>query len=184
MYRPSGTDGPALPGRLGEHLRSPPVKVSQDGVIGRSVIRMAASPAFARVAPSVVPRLDRLVHRLTGGRTTMSAGMVPTVVLTTTGSRSGEPRTVPLACVPEGDVLYVVGSNYGRERHPAWSTNLIATPRASASFAGRDYEVDAHLLTATEKAEAWPRLVGAWPAYDTYVERSGRDLRVFRLSPA
>jgi deazaflavin-dependent oxidoreductase (nitroreductase family) len=184
VYRPAVSAGPGLSGATGRAVRSPPVKVSQDSVVGRSVIRMAASPAFARVAPSVVPRLDRLVHRLTGGRTTMSAGMVPTVLLTTTGSRSGEPRTVPLACFPEGDDLYVVGSNYGRERHPAWSTNLMATPRARASFDGRDYDVDAHLLTPVEKAETWPRLVAAWPVYDTYVERSGRDLRVFRLSPA
>jgi deazaflavin-dependent oxidoreductase (nitroreductase family) len=184
VYRPPVSSGPGLPARTGRAVRSPPVKVSQDGVVGRTVIRMAASPTFARVAPSIVPRLDRLVHRLTGGRTTMSAGMVPTVLLTTTGSRSGEARTVPLACVPEGEVLYVVGSNYGRERHPAWSTNLMATPRARASFGGRDYDVDAHLLTSAEKEEAWPRLVTAWPAYDIYVERSGRDLRVFRLSPA
>ena len=160
------------------------MKVSQDGVVGRTVVKMAQSPAFAKVAPAIVPRLDRFVHKVTGGRTTMSAGMVPTVLLTTTGSVSGRPRTVPLACVPEGDDLYVVGSNYGRERHPAWSTNLIATPRARASIDGRDYPVDAHLLTAAEKHETWPRLVHAWPAYDTYVERSGRDLRVFRLSPA
>ena len=159
------------------------MKVSQDGVMGRTVVKMAQSPAFARVAPAIVPRLDRLVHKVTGGRTTMSAGMVPTVLLTTTGSVSGQPRTVPLACLPAGDDLYVVGSNFGREKHPAWSTNLIATPRARASIDGRDYPVDAHLLTAAEKADEWPRLVDAWPAYDTYVERSGRDLRVFRLSP-
>ena len=160
------------------------MKVSQDGVVGRSVMRMASSPAFARVAPAVVPRLDRLVHKLTGGRTTMSADMVPTVILTTTGSRSGEPRVVPLACVPDGDDLYVVGSNYGREKHPAWTANLMATPRARASFGGRDYDVDAHLLTAGEKAEAWPQLIAAWPVYDDDTERSGRDLRVFRLTPA
>ena len=160
------------------------MRVSQDGVVGRSVVKMAQSPTFARVAPSIVPRLDRLVHRVTGGRTTMSAGMVPTVLLTTTGSRSGEPRTVPLACVPDGDDLYVVGSNFGRQKHPAWSTNLIAAPRAQASIGGRDHAVDAHLLTPDEKVDTWPRLVRAWPAYDTYVERSGRDLRVFRLSPA
>src|SRR5512145_2305961 len=124
-------------------------------------MKMASSPAFARVAPSVVPRLDRLVDRLTGGRTTMSAGMVPTVILTTTGARSGEPRVVPLACVPDGDDLYVVGSNYGREKHPAWTANLTATPRARASFEGRDRDVDAHLLTPDEKAETWPRLIAA-----------------------
>ncbi len=160
------------------------MKVSTDSPVGRAVIKMAASPAFAKVAPSVVPRLDRLVHRLTGGRTTMSAGMVPTVILTTTGSQSGQPRTVPLACVPEGDALYVVGSNFGREHHPAWSTNLVRTPRARASFGGDDYDVVAHLLSPDDKAETWPRLIAAWPAYDNYVERSGRDLRVFRLDRA
>lgn len=157
------------------------MKVREDSTLGRAVVRMAASPRFAKLAPSVVPRLDRLVHRLTRGRTTLSAGMVPTVVLTTRGSRSGQPRTVPLACLPDGDSLYVVGSNFGRERHPAWSTNLIATPRARASFGGDEYEVAAHLLSPEEKAVTWPRLLETWPAYDVYVERSGRDLRVFRL---
>lgn len=150
--------------------------------MGRAVLRLAASPWFARVAPSVVPRFDRFVHRVTGGRTTLSAGMVPTVLLTTTGARSGQPRTVPLACVPDGDDLYVVGSNFGRERHPAWSANLIAHPRARASFAGREFEVDAHRLAPHEQAEMWPRLVEVWPAYDVYAQRSGRDLRTFRLS--
>jgi deazaflavin-dependent oxidoreductase (nitroreductase family) len=157
------------------------MKVSQDSRLGRAVIRMAAGPGFARIAPPLVPRLDRLVHRLTGGRTTMSAGMVPTVMLTTTGSRSGQPRTVPLGCLPEGDALYVVGSNFGRERHPAWSANLLATPQARVSFGGDDFDVVGHLLTREEKADVWPRLLAAWPAYDAYVERSGRDLRVFRL---
>jgi deazaflavin-dependent oxidoreductase (nitroreductase family) len=144
---------------------------------------MATNPAFARVAPSVVPRLDRWVHRLTGGRTTMSAGMVPTLLLTTTGAQSGRARTVPLACLPDDGSFYVVGSNFGRERHPAWTANLLAEPRASLSFAGTDHDVTAHLLSTDEKAAAWPRLLAAWPAYDDYAERSGRDLRVFRLDP-
>lgn len=160
------------------------MKVRADGPVGRAVVRMATNPAFARVGPSIVPRLDRWVHRLTGGRTTMSAGMVPTLLLTTTGSRSGQPRTAPLACVPDGDGFYVVGSNFGRERHPAWTANLLADPRASVSFDGVDREVVAHLLSPKEKDEAWPRLLAAWPAYDSYAERSGRDLRVFRLDPA
>ena len=160
------------------------MKVRADSLVGRVVVGMATSPAFARVAPSVVPRLDRWVHRLTGGRTTMSAGMVPTLLITTTGSRSGRPRTAPLACLPDGEAVYVVGSNFGRERHPAWSTNLLARPRASIAVAGVERDVVAHLLSAEEKAAIWPRLLQAWPAYDSYAERSGRDLRVFRLDPA
>ena len=158
------------------------MRMSQQSLVGRAVVKLAASPSFARVAPSVVPRFDRFMHRMTGGRTTLSAGMVPTVLLTTIGARSGEPRTVPLACVPDGDDLYVVGSNFGRERHPAWTANLLARPRAQASFGGLEFAVDSLLLAPDERNEMWPRLLEVWPAYDTYAERSGRDLRVFRLS--
>ncbi|MGK4302063.1 nitroreductase family deazaflavin-dependent oxidoreductase, partial [Klebsiella pneumoniae] len=81
---------------------------------------------------------------------------------------------------PDGDGFYLVGSNFGREKHPAWSGNLLKTPRAEVSFKGRDFPVEARLLTDEEKAEVWPRLLEIWPTYDRYVERSGRNLRVFR----
>jgi deazaflavin-dependent oxidoreductase (nitroreductase family) len=76
-----------------------------------------------------------------------------------------------------------VGSNFGKEKHPAWTANLIANSEAEVSFNAKTTPVTAHLLTAEEKAEAWPRLVKFWPNYDVYTERSGRDLRVFRLDP-
>jgi deazaflavin-dependent oxidoreductase (nitroreductase family) len=107
--------------------------------------------------------------------------MVNTLVLTTTGAKSGQPRTVPIACFPEGDALYVVGSNFGREKHPGWTANLLKHPRASGSFAGRKLELQAHLLSAEEKAAVWPMLTEKWPNFDVYADRSGRDLRVFRL---
>jgi deazaflavin-dependent oxidoreductase (nitroreductase family) len=152
-----------------------------DGRVAKAVHKVSASPAFAKVAPAIVPPLDKLVHKLTGGRRTMSDGMQPIVVLTTTGAKSGQPRTVPIACFPDGDALYVVGSNFGREKHPAWSGNLLETRRAHASVGGEDFEVDAHLLTEEEKAAMWPALLEKWPNFDVYTERSGRDLRVFRL---
>jgi deazaflavin-dependent oxidoreductase (nitroreductase family) len=156
---------------------------SIDSPIGRAVQRVAGSAAFAKVAPPVVPRLDRLLHKVTGGRVVLSDALVPSLVLTTTGATSGRPRPVPLACLPDGDALYVVGSNFGRENHPAWTGNLLRTPRAQVSFRGRSFEVDASLLSEDEKAEVWPELTRVWPTYDRYVERSGRDLRVFRLEP-
>ncbi|HET7721027.1 MAG TPA: nitroreductase family deazaflavin-dependent oxidoreductase, partial [Acidimicrobiales bacterium] len=85
---------------------------------------MAGSPAFAKVAPKVVPRLDRALHRVTGGRVILSGGMVPSLMLTTTGAKTGQPRKTPLATVPHDGALYLVGSNFGRESHPAWSGNL------------------------------------------------------------
>lgn len=148
---------------------------------GRAVQKLAGSPLFAKVAPSVITPVDRLVHRLTGGRHILSEGLVPTLVLTAIGARSGEPRTVPLACVPDDDVIYLVGSNFGREEHPAWTANLLRNPRATVSFEGRTFPVEASLLGVEEKAAVWPKLRAVWPNYDVYTERSGRDLRVFRL---
>src|SRR4051794_13181773 len=155
-----------------------------DSSWGRIVQRVAGSRAFARIAPHVVPHLDRLVHRLTGGKRLMSEGMVPTLMLTTTGRKTGELRVAPLACVPEPTGTFlVVGSNFGQAQHPAWTANLLADPRASISWQGEDVPVDAHLLDPDEKAAAWPSLLDVWPTYDRYVERSGRNLRVFRLTP-
>ena len=149
--------------------------------LGRLVQRVSAKPWFASFALRVMPRVDRLVNRASGGRFVVSHLIVPTLVLTTTGAKSGLPRQSPLATLVEGDVLYVVGSNFGTEKHPAWSGNLLKSPEAEVSFGGRTFPVKAHLLADDEKAEIWPRLLKVWPNYDTYVERSGRSLRVFRL---
>src|SRR5688572_8130137 len=96
--------------------------------LGHAVQAMAGSPLFAKVGPRIVPPIDRFLHKVTSGRVMLSRAMLPCVILTTTGRKSGEPRTTPLASVPyEGD-LYIVGSNFGRKHHPAWSWNLLDQP--------------------------------------------------------
>lgn len=153
-------------------------------VISPSVQRMAGSAWFAKVGPKVVPPLDRALHRLSGGRFLLGQYIVPTLVLTAVGHRSGLPRQIPLACLPEPDGSFVVvGSNFGRENHPAWTTNLLNEPKVEVSYRGRTTPVTARLLEGAERAEVWPRLLAVWPTYDRYVERSGRELRVFRLEP-
>jgi deazaflavin-dependent oxidoreductase (nitroreductase family) len=147
----------------------------------RLVQRVAASDRFAAVAPRLLLPLDRTVYRVTGGRLMPSQAVVPSIVLTTTGARSGQPRGVPLAAIPLDGDWFVVASNFGREHHPAWSANLIADPAATMTMHGRERQVTAELLDADQKAEVWPRLTEVWPPFDSYVERSGRDLRVFRL---
>jgi len=154
-----------------------------DGPVGRAMQKMATSSWFRQVGPKVVPPMDRVLNRLTGGRAVVSALLVPSMVLTTTGRKSGQPRECPLACMPDGDGWYVVGSNFGRDHHPAWTGNLLADPRATVTYRGATTAVEARLLDDDEKAAVWPRLVALWPAYDTYVEVSGRNIRVFRLAP-
>jgi deazaflavin-dependent oxidoreductase (nitroreductase family) len=154
-------------------------------VIGeRAVQKVSSTRGFAKVAPHVVPVLDRAVHRLTRGRVLLSARMLPGVILTATGARSGLPRRTPLACMPEegGDTWILVGSNFGRTEHPAWTHNLLAHPDAGINWKGTDIPVRARLLEGEERAAAWKRLLVFWPPYATYQERVERELRVFRLT--
>ncbi|MFE0421665.1 nitroreductase family deazaflavin-dependent oxidoreductase [Streptomyces sp. NPDC058953] len=150
----------------------------------RAVQRMSASSAFLKVGPHVVPAVDRAVHRLTRGRVLLSASLLPGVVLTARGARTGLPRTIPLAALhePDADAWILVGSNFGRPAHPAWTTNLIAHPDAAVSWRGQDIAVRAELLTGEERAVAWGRLLVFWPPYGAYERRTERELRVFRLT--
>ena len=159
--------------------------MNPESPVGRVVQRVAGSKAFRTVAPPVLAPLDRFVNKITGGRVLLAAAMLPSLVLTTTGAKSGEPRSAPLACLPQDDgSILVVGSNFGREKHPAWTGNLLKTPEATVQFERRTFPVKAQLLSDEEKAAVWPALTKAWPTFDRYVEVSGRNLRVFRLTPS
>ncbi|MEU4578901.1 nitroreductase family deazaflavin-dependent oxidoreductase [Nonomuraea sp. ATR24] len=145
--------------------------------------KLAGSAWFSQAGPRLMRAFDPVARRLAGSRMT-ERGRIPALLLTTTGAKSGLPRAVPLACLPEpGGALLVVGSNFGGPRHPAWTANLLARPQATVRFGGREFPVTASLLTGAERAEAWPRLVAHQAVYARYTERSGRELRVFRLIP-
>ena len=160
------------------------MRLNVNGAFGLAVQRAAAHTAFAPVASRIMPRIDRLVSRLTGGRFIPSSLLVPTMVLTTTGAKSGLARTTPLATLPDGPgTWYVVGSNFGGATHPGWSANLLKHPTATVTFRGKTCEVDAHRLDEAERAVVWPKLRAVWPTYDRYIEMAGgRELRVFRLT--
>src|SRR5947209_1572003 len=78
------------------------------------------------------PHLDRPIHRLTRGRHTMGSLLsgLPVVMLTTTGARSGKPRTVPILGIPVQGGVAVIASNWGQQHHPSWYHNLRAHPEA------------------------------------------------------
>ncbi|MGC0318530.1 SDR family NAD(P)-dependent oxidoreductase [Kitasatospora acidiphila] len=150
----------------------------------RLLAAAGAQPAFVDAMAAITPPLDRAIHTLTAGRSTLFSALLPTLMLQTTGRKTGQPRRTPLlyATEPTGDLL-VVASNFGHPRHPAWSTNLIAHPHATVTRDGRTTPVTGHLLTGDDRDHAWQQLLTVWPAYATYAHRSGRPLRIFRLSP-
>lgn len=153
-------------------------------MIGERVVqKVSSTKGFAKVAPHVIPALDRAVHRLTRGKYLLSAQMLPGVILTATGARSGLPRRTPLACMPEerGRTWILIGSNFGRPGHPAWTANLLAHPDASVSWKGEDIPVTARLLTGEERAAVWKTALAFWPPYATYQARVEREIRLFRI---
>ncbi len=146
--------------------------------------RLALNPVFRRIGKVVVPWLDRLLHRLTGGRVHLAGLAVPTLLLTVAGRRSGQLRTTPLAYVPDGEDYLVVGSNWGQASHPVWTLNLLEADTAVVEARGRRVTVRPRLLEGPEREAVWPTLVAVWPTYDDYTDRAGgRELRVFRLTP-
>ena len=144
--------------------------------------RVGRAEWFARLARPLVP-LDRALGRLTRGRF-VAFGLpgLPSLLITTTGRRSGEPRSNPLLYAPDGDAFVVIGSNWGQRHHPAWTANLLAHPDATVTVDGQRIPVRARLVTGAERARLGELMLGIWPGYAGYERRSGgRDLRLFRL---
>jgi deazaflavin-dependent oxidoreductase (nitroreductase family) len=127
--------------------------------------------------------LDRRLLTRTDGRYTLLGPIgAPTLLLTTTGAKSGLSRVSPLLYVRDGDQVLVIGSNFGQAHHPAWTANLRANPDATVSIGGRQIPVRARELHDDERAAAIRRFVQLTPAYAAYQSRTDRDLRVFALT--
>lgn len=147
------------------------------------VQKVSSTRTFGRLAPHVIPALDRTVHRLTRGKVLLSAQMLPGVILSVRGAKSGIERRTPLACMPEEErgTWLLIGSNFGRPGHPAWTANLLAHPDAEINWRGADVPVTARLLEGGEREEAWAAALKFWPPYATYQRRVDREIRLFRL---
>jgi deazaflavin-dependent oxidoreductase (nitroreductase family) len=154
------------------------------GPVRRAVRRTAATRPLALLYGRIQQPADTLVYRLTHGRTTLSSWLagVRLVMLTTTGSRSGLPRTLPLLALRDGEAVVVIASNFGRPRHPAWYHNLRAHPRALVTLDGVTRAVEARELDGAERDRQFRRAVEIYPGFERYRRwASGRRIPVIRL---
>jgi F420H(2)-dependent quinone reductase len=105
------------------------------------------------------------------------------LLLTAIGRRSGEPRTVPVVYLADGDRQIVIGSNAGHARTPAWSYNLQANPDAEVQIRGKRRHVRARVAAGEEREQLWRKVNEMYEGFDSYDANVTRDIAVFVLEP-
>lgn len=120
-------------------------------------------------------------YRATGGEEGHDWNGTQTLLLTTTGRKSGEQRTTPLIYGRNGDEAMVVASKGGADEPPAWFRNLEANPEVEVQIKDDVFKANARTATADEKPELWQTMVGHWPAYDEYQQHTEREIPVVVL---
>ncbi len=135
------------------------------------------------VVVKIMSVLNVVVYRLTGGRLggTFLRG-APVCLVTVIGRKTGEPRTIPLLYLQDGDALVIVASKGGMSKNPVWYLNLVANPRCEVQIGSERRSMLARRVSAEEKAALWPRLCAMYPDYAGYQARTARDIPVLRLT--
>ncbi len=149
----------------------------------RYIVWISTHPVATWLIKHVASRLDPLIFKATNGRfTSMGPPAMPMLTMTAIGRRSGQPRSVQLACIEhDGDPL-VVASAMGQQKHPAWRYNIEANPEVEVQVRGQRFAARAEVLSDPEKNEVWPDVRRAIPQMKVYEKRTDRNIRVFRLS--
>src|SRR3972149_2738177 len=142
----------------------------------------------SRMLIRCVSATHRFWYRLTGGGMGGKLGKAPMLLLTTTGRKSGRPRTTPLLYLADGENMVVIASNGGSDRDPSWWLNLKRNPRAGGPRGEGQVRrakktVKAEKAGPEEKGRLWPLVTEVYPGYDEYQKRTSREIPVVVLRP-
>ena len=133
----------------------------------------------------VMNAIHHIVLRVSGGRVGWTVGDMPVLELTTTGRKSGQPRSVMLtAPLQEGEVLVVVASRGGDDRPPAWFLNLRDNPDVEVRLRGQPkQQMSGRVATAAERERLWPLVIADHRNYAGYQARTMREIALVLLEP-
>ena len=151
---------------------------------------MPSDHFYARISNSLGARglrwtgkLNVPIYRLSGGRIGGKVGRAPVLLLTTTGRKSGEPRTAPVVYLADGENVILINTNAGNAKIPAWSLNLKANPEAEVELGRKRQPVRARIAEGEERAELWRKSNVQYAGFDDYEEKLNREISVFVLEP-
>ena len=157
-----------------------------------------AVPGSSKDIPPLTPGAERMmgffvrpmtalnvwVFKLSGGRIGAKfSGGAPVCLLTTTGRKSGQKRTVALIYAEEGDAIVMVASKAGAAKHPLWYLNLEANPECEIQIGSETQRRRARRASDEEKEKIWPKLNEVYPEYEDYQARTDRNIPVMFLEP-
>lgn len=133
----------------------------------------------------VLHHLDKVILDLTNGKHTGTALVGLSIIqLTTTGAKSGEKRTMPLASFSDGERIALIASNFGGKTNPGWYHNLKANPHCTVQINGRTMEYIAREAEGEERGQYWKLAVSHYAGYEKYKERAApRRVPVMLLEP-
>lgn len=152
----------------------------------RMTQRVTSTAGGAWISQRTLYPIDRAVFRWSKGRRSVAGTMagLPVILLTTTGAKTGQERTMPLVATPWGNDIALIGSNYGQERTPGWVFNLEADPTATVAYRGVSVPVTARPLDDDEADAVFEKAAAVYPGYGKYRQRADhRKIRVFLLEP-
>lgn len=148
-------------------LQSEAVKIALDSTV------------MSRFLKRTVPPLDRVL--LKASRGWLATALQPVVLMETTGARSGLRRETVTLCMPVGQDLALVGSNWGKEADPAWVHNIRANPDVYVTFRGYRGPAHARELKGPERKQMWESAVRYNPHYAVYQDKVSRTIPVILL---
>ena len=160
--------------------------MARQSAFRRAYASFLRTPVGRWIAINGAARVDPTLMKLSRGYVGIGVTF-PTVNLTTTGAKSGQPRVATVLYFTEGDDVVLVASSFGRDKDPAWSHNLKANPEATLDSRGQGGRYRAEEVTdEPERTRLWDLADRVYPGYADYrvrVKAAGRTIPIFRLKP-
>ncbi len=162
----------------------------QPNLLNKFIVKIAASGPGSWLFSKILHHIDPAAFRMTGGRRTLTSVLtgLPIVMLTTIGRKSGQPRTLPLLGVRDGEnagVFALIASNCGQQRNPGWYYNLKANPWATCVIDGVSGEYVAREAEGADYERFWRYAVAVYPGFPQYKKRAaGRHIPIMVMTPA
>lgn len=168
------------------HASAPAIRFEKERWWHSLTRAITSSGMVASSLSHVAHHIDGRIIKRSKGRHSLSTWVagVPIVTLTTIGAKSGQPRTMPLVAVPNGEKVILIASNWGGAKNPAWYYNLRANPTVTLSYKGHSALYVARELTGAARTAAWEKAVATYSGYASYATRAGaRLIPVIELTP-